>query len=227
MKSYKGLIWLFACLATTFSLHAQQQAQQITTDQETTKIKEQEFGLNISQLAIQFLPGDNQVVFFQPYLFTYKSRQKNDLFFRSGYGFNYEGNSEKPSTGAPRSNSYNLSVHVRLGFEKQYLVSPRWLLTYGLDFPFDFNYLDTEALSQFQDVRLKSSQLSGGLGPVIGFHYKLSDKVKIGTESTLYLQAYTRSSSTTVDGAEIEQNERQGLRTNLNGPVSIYFSMTI
>lgn len=229
MKTFEQLLLIFTSIAISFSLQAQngEEDYDYYLNKENKPVLEHEIGLNVSQFINQFISTNNEPIFFQPYLLTYKSTTDRKTFFRSGYGFNFDGNSEKPDVGEPKATNYLLSINIRLGVEKQWNVGNKWLMTYGLDFPIDFNYSSTNSISQFQDVRLKSTRVAAGLGPVIGFHYKINEKVKIGTESTLYMKVYTIRSNTSVDGSELDKSQRDGITTSLTSPISIYFSMTI
>ena len=186
-----------------------------------------EIGLNVSQFVNQFFSPNSNAISFQPYLLTYKSTRNMDTYFRGGLGFSFIGTSEDKDTASPAANNVSAAIRIRLGFEKQWDISDKWLLTYGLDFPLEYSYANFISNSDFQDVTINSSDISGGLGPVIGFHYKINDKLKVGTEATMYLLAEFEKDKTVIDTVEQSDESRTSLSWNIRSPLAIYFSVLL
>ena len=100
------------------------------------------------------------------------------------------------------------SVSARIGFDKYYELSSRWQLGFGIDgvYQLSENITNTQIIS-FDTINTESritAQRSGG--GLRGFaRFKLSERVLLGTECTMYYQFGNNKTETKITGPDFNQ----------------------
>jgi hypothetical protein len=187
-----------------------------------------ELGLNISAFVTQFLSLNSNEANEGAYLITYK-HIKGVRAFRLGAGiFISHTKSEGGPNSAPlKSDIFNTAF--RFGLERQIPIERRWLFTAGGDILIGYDDLSTNSDSNFGTIKIKDREWSVGVGPVLGIHFRLSPRVSIGTEGTIYLRYFNSKSSTDfggIGGGE-ESDKSDGVNFAIRSPLALYFAVRI
>lgn len=187
-----------------------------------------EWGLNITGFANQFLSFNDNDADQGPYLFTYKHIGKRTAF-RMGAGLflghiNFSGETNE----APLKTE-GVDIALRLGWEKQHEIGRRWLFTAGGDWPIGYKNLSSNSESNFGTIKIKSKEWSVGFGPVLGIHFRFTPRVSIGTEGTIYLRYFNSKDSTDfggIGGGDVE-DKSEGVTLEMRPPLALYFAFRI
>lgn len=181
-----------------------------------------EIGLNFTSFldeAIDFGGGNTTL---DPYLFTYKNINGLGRGFRMGAGFKFN-----RSKGDPTGNFFDedaksstSNMDLRFGSERQHKISNRWLYYYGFDGLMGFNIANITS----DGAKIKTSSAYGGLGPVIGVQFMLSDRIGLLTEASFYLRQSFSEEETSFDSPFEPDDKLKTNSTNLNFqvPTNIY-----
>ena len=186
-----------------------------------------EWGLNITGFANQFLSINGSTADPGSFLLTYKRIKKNQAF-RTGLGLflNFTNTDENANESSLESNSVNISL--RLGMEKHFPIERKWLFTAGGDLILNYSDFTSGSLSNFGDVTIKNSEWSVGLGPVLGVHFRINQRISLGTEGTLYIRYFDSNSETDFgDFGGSNNNDSTGFSLNMNTPLALYFSVRL
>jgi hypothetical protein len=213
---------LFTCLIlfSGFSLFAQ--------DQDSMRTYNNEWGLNITAFANQFLSFNNNAANPGAYLFTYKHINGMKAF-RLGVGLFFSSTNSVTGPNTAPLQSDGVDVSLRLGFEKRFALDRRWLFTAGGDFLLGFKDLKSTSESNFGTIKIKEKVWSIGLGPVLGIHFRFSPRVSIGTEGTIYLRYVGSKSSTDfggIGGGDMTDSTK-GVNLLMGTPLALYFAIRI
>jgi len=137
-----------------------------------------EIGLNVTQMFSTLLGGDGNSDLTGPYFLTYKNIKSDGRTLRLGVGAKMEQRRE-PNTEAKINDS---GFDLRIGYEKQIKLAPKWITYLGIDF-----------LGGFHNVRAKNVDFTAssrtwdlGTGPVFGVQWMFSSQVGLSTETALY-----------------------------------------
>jgi len=185
------------------------------------------WGLNVTGFANQFLSFNSVESPQGPYLITYK-KVTGDKAFRMGFGANVlvttgeDGNSFVP---------FEQTVYgfdLRLGSEKRHNLSKRWLFTTGIDGLVGVNHTKFESFNNFGSGEQKSTSFLAGVGPALGIHFRISNRVSIGTESSIYL-TYSHRTVKSDDGfsGSDDTDKNSITRLDITPPFALFLSMRI
>jgi hypothetical protein len=218
-KKFPLAIALFLCV-NGFVARAQETTSELPT-------YNNEWGLNVTGFANQFLSFNGNDAPSGPYLMTYK-RINGNKAFRMGFGINVNtvdgttGNSSVPFK------QTQFGFDLRLGSEKHHEIYRRWLFTTGLDGLLGYGYSKFNSNNNFNSGEQKSNVLKIGLGPVLGIHYRINNRISVGTESTVYLN-YTFAKNKFSDGFEgfEGKSETSNFQLNIAPPLALYLSLRI
>lgn len=145
------------------------------------KVYKNDIGINVTSLLSEVIGlGNNTTV--PNFNLTYRRSGNNKAFRVSAHA------------GLDKSDDFNSNtgttifleekdLRLRLGFEKQMPLSQKFTLIYGLDVLGIYETSLSKSSTGFEnDIKT----ISAGAGPVIRFEFKLSDRISLMTESTLY-----------------------------------------
>lgn len=137
-----------------------------------------ELGVNASGITNLLLGGNGEAQEQTPYLFTYKSIGAKGQTFRSALGGRFE---SSKATETDRRDANN-AIHTRVGYEKQWQLSPKFVTSLGIDLLGGYSLLVSE--SSFATTKNKTWNI--GSGPVWGIQWMISEHVSLYTETALY-----------------------------------------
>ncbi len=197
-----------------------------TTIQEFYTYKN-EIGINFTNVLGNVLSlNPNNVS--SPYGITYR-RHFGNKSFRSGFNFRTGSKStEDFSSGAIRRDLSELSLVFRAGLESHIVLTKRILFSYGFDVLTSY---ENEISEIFDFISSGSSfnsndWLAGaGLGPMLRLEYKISDRIFISSESSLYGFYKKGKNNLTVNGVTQSENKKEyGVELLL--PQSLFFNIS-
>ncbi len=118
---------------------------------------------------------------------------------------------------------------TRIGVEKHLVLSKKMMFSYGIDALFgiekehseinDFNFGGTSFISDDYTYGF-------GAGPVIRLEFKLSDRMFLSTESTLYGYYSVRTSSISINGNVSNDPTKNNSKLTLELPQSLFFNIS-
>ena len=222
----KRIILLFSAFIVTISLNAQ----------EESKTYKNEIGLDATGFirTIVNFNSDNQN-YFPTYYLSYRRKFKPGNI-RFAIGGNYD-KRDIPAVFENDINAYyrsSKSFDARIGWEFKTELSRRWQVYYGMDVRPGFNYYYNDAQywngGYANGIETKTQVL--GFAPLLGFRFKLTDRISLLTESSLSLnfeKTDTRRFYTPIDTTfpEIQDNKNpttQAVYTSFLQPLSIFFT---
>ena len=204
------------------------QEKDSTSSQNNSTFYNNEWGINITGFANQFFSFNGEPADEGAFLFTYKYIGGKRAL-RLGVGlFLSHTNTEDGPNSAPL-NTDGVDIDFRIGLERQFAIERRWLFTAGGDFLIGYKDLTSNSNSNFGTIKIKNEELSVGIGPVLGIHFRFSPRVSIGTEGTIYLNFFSTKSSTDfggVGGGE-ETDKSEGVKFAMVTPLALYFAVRI
>ncbi len=126
-----------------------------------------------------------------PYLLTYSINSRiSGLGLRLGVGYNY--NSSSTDDGITKTENNINDLQLRLGGEKVFKLSNRWVTGAGLDLVFNnnddhtVNTVNSGITGGGQKTDTKTATTTYGGGPQGWLRYHITEKVLIGTEASFY-----------------------------------------
>lgn len=186
-----------------------------------------EIGLNVSNVLgnIFSLNPDSDPY---PYLLTYRKHINKNYTFRSGINLNIDQNTntEFDNNNFLERQLQLIQSDVRLGFEKKMTLSTRFLCSYGIDFLGRYR----QEKSQVRDFNFNSfnsfeQTLGGGLGPVLRFEFKISERMFLSIESSFY-GLYSRTKETIdINGVQGDEPTITEFNLELVLPRSLFFNV--
>jgi hypothetical protein len=184
-------LWVVAILLTALNTNAQ------TTDTTTRERKySHQVGVQINQLINQIFNFNGTAVNTNPYLLTYTiNNVKTGWGLRLGFGYDYQ--SVTVDDGITRKTTDLNDLHMRVGAEKAFMLSPKWSTGIGVDFVLNHNDDFTKsAVRSFDTVTTATtSQITSLGGGAMGWlRYHITKKILIGTECSFY---YTKGQEDT------------------------------
>ncbi len=186
-----------------------------------------EYGLNFTTFLDEAIDFGGGNTFLTPYWFTYKKLDEagKGLRLGAGVGFNRRKDKEDPSgqSNSEATSSFS-SFNLRIGSEKQFRLSGKWMCYYGFDGIAGFRYENIKSEGSNGTVTVKDMTTSLGGGPVMGAEFMISERVGLSTEASLYL-SHTFFSEKTEFDSSFEEDEKK--TTNLTGlnfslPTNLY-----
>ncbi len=138
-----------------------------------------------------------------PYLLNYSiNSRKSGLGLRFGVGYNY--NSSTTNDGITKTEINLNDLQLRLGGEKVFKLSKKWVTGAGVDIVYNnnddhtINTVNSGSIGGGQKTDTKTTIATYGGGPQGWLRYHISEKVLIGTEASFYFVAGTEERSVTV-----------------------------
>ncbi len=165
-----------------------------------------------------------------PYGLTYR-RHLGKISFRSAVNINITNTSEDDfSNGLFINRTLNIiKSDFRVGLEKHLVLHKKVLFSYGIDI---LGSIGNEK-SEIQDFNLggttfvsNENTYGGGLGPVLRLEYKISDRIFISSESSLYGFVSKTKASLTINGVQDEDIKSSDFSLILVLPQSLFFNIS-
>ncbi|MFN8337593.1 MAG: hypothetical protein U0T36_01085 [Saprospiraceae bacterium] len=205
----------------------------IVNGQETTSHNEfyifkNEIGINVTNIlgnVLSLNPNNAN----SPYGMTYR-KHLNNWTFRSAFNIGINNTStDEFSSGSFLTRDLNtLTTDVRLGAEKHLVLTKKVLFSYGLDLL--LGYANEKSIVQefnfggtiFENIQ---KTLGAGIGPMLRFEYKLSDRIFFSTECSLYGYYSKSTDQLYINGSLSEDPENTNLSLKLTLPQSLFINI--
>lgn len=151
-----------------------------------------ELGVNASGVTNLLLGGDGEAQGQVPYIFTFKVIGQQGHAFRSAIGgrLDYSKNSDT------ERRDYDNSIDIRMGYEKQWRLSPKFVTSVGID----ALYGSSLVVSESSFARTENRARNFGGGPVWGIQWMISEHLSLYTETALYYENVSSTDEVTFDG---------------------------
>ena len=219
-------------------------------DSTPTKVYHNEFGIDMTGFIKQFLQanqvndpfgGSYPVIYYDPfYYLTYRRHfKKSNLRFAIGGDFSKE---EVLLDEVDESEKYydqTASINLRLGWEFFNDIGKRWQAYYGLDFRAQFIHIKNDDWSSSSSGGYARGRefktKTFGIAPLIGFRFKLTDRLSISTEATFSInwqenfekQYYTPLLNFQPPLPEGEESTNKEIFTSFLQPLSLFLTFDI
>jgi hypothetical protein len=188
-----------------------------------------EIGINVTNVLGNLLslnPNNAK----SPYGITYR-RHFGKASFRSAYNINVTNTSEDDfSNGNFINRKLNiLTIDTRFGLEKHMLLSKKFLFSYGFDVLAGYKKENSvvESFNSSSNTFTSDEKTLGvGLGPVLRFEFKISDRLFLSTESSFYGYHETTSESLNINGTISNEPEKKSSNLKLELPQSLFFNVS-
>lgn len=188
-----------------------------------------EIGINVTNVlgnVLSLNPNNAS----SPYGLTYR-RHFDKWSLRTGMNINVDNlNEDDFSDGSFITRKLNrLGLNTRIGVERHMVLSKRFMFSYGLDALLGIEREHSEINgfnfggTTFINVE---NTMNYGLGPVLRFEYKISERLFISTESTLYANYSEKSSELTINGVKEEDPKKTNSQLHLILPQSLFFNIS-
>ncbi len=181
-----------------------------------------EIGINFTRFLDEAIDFGGENTTLNPYLFTYKRLNESGDGFRLGAGFDISRSKGDLSGNffIDDAKTVASAIDLRMGSEHQRRISNRWVYYYGFDGLIGFS---TSSIKS-NDTKIENSRLYGGLGPVLGAQFMLSDRVGLFTEASFYLvQSFDHEKTDFTNSfQEDEKNDSNSTSLNFQVPTNIY-----
>lgn len=167
-----------------------------------------------------------------PYGFSYR-RHMGNTSLRSAFNVDITNKAEDDFNSGSfiRRSLKILNLNFRIGVEKHLVLSKRMMFSYGIDLlaaygnenseieDFSFSSGGTTFVS-------KENTIGGGAGPVIRLEYKISDRLFLSTESSLYGFYSTKKESLVINGTPSDEPTTNNSSLKLELPQSLFFNIS-
>ncbi len=203
------LFFLFTCMLIS-KLEAQE-----------SKPLKNSIGINVTSLLSEVISiGDNKNTDKFNILYTHYGSKSN---FRIGVNAFYNKESENNILiGSGITALTEQAYKIRMGFEKRNDLSHKFNFTYGIDALYIYEASNSEAESGFENTNTINSI---GLGPVLRFEYKLSKRISLMTESTMYFIAGNNRDKLTQLGSVIQDKTTKKSNLTTTIPSVLYLNI--
>lgn len=187
--------------------------------QSSTDSFKHEFGINGTKLLSNLFSLSNDAVS-TLYVGTYRYKPSKNIGLRTFLGGNLQSSG---TNNAIESSNYN--VHGKLGIEYINEINSRINFNFGLDFLAGTTKSKSTTLNNANQVFLLDIDNSYiGAGPVARVEFKITDRITLMTESSLYTTFSSRKRLEQI-GSQININDSNTSRNiNLTEPTSLYVS---
>lgn len=203
---------LLACIICCYTIVFAQD------DDKTPNTTTYEFATNATGIANLLLGGDGNVQNQTDYLFTYKAIGQEGHAFRMGLG----GKLDYSRLPENERKNYTGSFDIRLGYERQWNLSPKWLTYVGLDFI--GGYADFGSQTDF--VKTQNISYNFGTGPLWGIQWMINEHISLYTETAFYYRHISTTSKVTFDGqANNDPETTTEDQLNFILPASLYLAV--
>lgn len=168
---------------------------------DSNKVYHNEFGLDVSGFLDRYIPFGQNEYSLPSYYLTYRRHFERGNI-RGGIGGDFERRILRNSNNSFDSNKYHNTdgvLMVRFGWEFEKNLSKKWEVYYGLDLKYNIDYQKNFYFSMSNDYvsTVKSNYQSFGLSPLLGFRFRLTNRLSLTTEAnfTIYYSEYKESRS--------------------------------
>jgi len=176
------------------------------------------FATNASGIANLLLGGDGNVQDQTPYLFTFKVLGQTGHGFRLGFG----GKMDYSRIPENERKNYDADFDLRLGYERQRHLSPKWVTYLGVDAI--LGYADFGSQTDFIKTENKTYDIGGG--PVWGIQWMINEYISLSTETAFYYRHVSSTDKVTFDGqASNDPETTTEDRLNFVLPASLYIAV--
>jgi hypothetical protein len=128
-----------------------------------------------------------------PYQFTFRKLSADGTkAFRSNIGLNLNNATNKQGDNDTKLSFYQVSIAP--GYEKRNQIAKRWLIYGGVDLLIGYELTKTENTSAGITSTNEQTKLNGGIAPVFGLQFNITERLSLSTESQLRLQ-YTQTTT--------------------------------
>lgn len=177
----------------------------------------QEFGINISMVSNLILGGDGTADIINPYVITYKNISSSNQAFRMGLGLRLDFSEQKEQ----ERKLSNTSFDFRLGYEKQYYMTERWLIYTGVDFLSGWE----NHTSKTDNFESKDRIWRIGLGPLFGIQWQINKHIGLSTELALYYLHTEEKETSSFGGNDQDSNKNTSNSMRFNLPSNIFLTI--
>jgi hypothetical protein len=205
----------------------------VANGQETITVGEfyvfkNEIGINVTNVLGNILslnPNNAN----SPYGMTYR-KHLNNWTFRTALNISVNKTSTDDfSLGNSLTRNLNtMSSDVRVGAEKHIVLTRKLLFSYGWDFLLGYANEKSEIINfQLGGTTFENRQktIGAGLGPMLRFDYKLSDRIFFSTESSLYGYYSKSNDQLYINGVLTEDPENTNFNLKLTLPQSLFINI--
>lgn len=188
-----------------------------------------ELGINVTNVLANLL-SLNPNTANSPYGITYR-RHLGKTSFRSAFNFNITNSSDNDFANGNFINRKLkvLTIDTRFGIEKHMLLSKRFLFSYGFDVLAGYekeNSVIENFSTSFNTFTSDENTLGVGLGPVLRFEFKISDRLFLSTESSFYGYYDKTTESLNVNGNVSNEPDKSTSNLKLELPQSLFFNIS-
>lgn len=196
-------------------------------DTATCKGHNHEIGLDATPLLQQFffLNIDQNYPVINPYHIMYRYHM-NQWAIRGGIGGYYWTDEYKPDETTLFNRKQSL-LQFRLGMEHKIEMGRRWQCFYGLDLLTNTNHdHDDYQYSNGSQIVGCYKMISYGVAPILGFRFKISDRISLTTESSYQFLRYNIVDKQlyTPDSSQSSESTEKGMETYFQTPKSLFFT---
>lgn len=196
------------------------QSQSAVGSKDTVQYRE--ISLNAGPFIQRYLSfGQNTTVVTDNYMLNYHQGSNNKLF-RMGLGLRFDFSNKNPSDNSDRF----IAIDLRLGREFRKKLNDRWNLSYGLDFITAISNL-TSTWGSFTTRTDIDTNLSLGLGPILGLGYAVNNRIRLWTESSYSFIVSRASFKSKAGGSEIDSNSELSFYSKFQVPISLYLGIKL
>lgn len=186
-------------------------------DNKSPRTSTYEFGINATGITNLLLGGNGNIQEQNPYLFTFKTIGQKGHGFRLGLGAKME-YSRIPEN---ERKNYDADFDLRLGYEHQWYLSPKWVTYLGVDAI--GGYADFGSQTDFVKTENKIYDIGGG--PVWGIQWMISEQVSLYTETAFYYRHISITDKVTFNGEANDPETSSEDKLNFVLPASLYLAV--
>ncbi len=180
-----------------------------------------EFDVRVSGFIDKYLNlGGNSGVDFSNYDFYYTNRVKESLYMRFGLGTGFFKNKESTSGAELDRIDSSIDLDISFGLLWRSHISPRWEPYWGLELRAGYDQRVSESMD-FGPFKSTVTTLGGGLAPILGMRFYISDRFSLSTESNLYLGYTEQKRKNEFNNNQSNEDKSTSLFVNTELPFSV------
>lgn len=181
--------------------------------------KKHEIGVNVTGLISNVLSLNQNQNELTPYVVAYRLHQKK-FSIRFDLNSVYQSNNIFDINGTFREGSTS-NTQLRAGYEKIIVLNKKFAFGYGLDLLGSYGNSDSFVSGFFIDRTI----VSFGGGPAIRMNFKLSERIVLSTESTLYGRIMRETTNDNLGAAS--PPDITNYKVELKEPLSLYITILL
>ena len=220
---------------------------QVKSDKsDTNKVYKNELGVDVTGFFRRFFPviqtdyyGQYYYIESPAYYLTYRRHFKGGNI-RGGIGGDFSRRDVKNyynTTDTKKYFSLNQSISTRLGWEFTNELSKKWQVYYGLDLKFSKQYYSTNGYYFNADyiTGYEYTAQKYGIAPLLGFRFKLTNRLSLTTEACLtvnFENSYSERTFTPTSNLYPSKNKEvtprmNSISSNFTQPLSVILTFDI